>query len=201
MGAAEPPSDRVDRAAPPGVKSKAPAEVSDAYVLGFKVKSIDGQEIDLAQYTGKVVLIVNVASKCGLTPQYEGLQKLYAEKKDRGLVVLGFPANNFMGQEPGTNREIKEFCTSTYAVTFPMFEKISVKGAEQHPLYKKLCAQPKPIGEEPDWNFAKYLVDRRGNVVARFGARTKPGDVEFVKKIDELLGSPSAATGAPASGR
>lgn len=159
-----------------------------AYVLGHKVKDIDGNEVDLARYKGKVVMIVNVASKCGLTKQYEGLQKLYEEKKDAGLVILGFPANNFKEQEPGTDAEIKEFCTGTYGVTFPMMSKISVKGEDAHPLYKQLAAQPEPIGGEPSWNFTKYLVDREGNVAAKFEPRTAPDDPALVKKIDELLG-------------
>jgi glutathione peroxidase len=165
------------------------AEVKQGpYVLGYTVRDIDGNDVDLAKYKGKVVMIVNVASKCGLTKQYEGLQKLYEEKKDAGLVILGFPANNFKEQEPGTDAEIKEFCTGTYGVTFPMMSKISVKGEDAHPLYKQLAAQPEPIGGEPSWNFTKYLVDREGNVVAKFDPRTTPDDPALVKKIDELLG-------------
>lgn len=157
------------------------------YVLGFTVKSIDGTDVDLAKYKGKVLLVVNVASKCGLTPQYEQLEALYKQKKDDGLVILGFPANNFGGQEPGTDAEIKTFCTSKYNVTFPMFAKISVKGADQHPLYKALCGQPAPIGGDPGWNFTKFVVDRQGRVQARFDSRVKPDDKALVAKIDELL--------------
>lgn len=166
-----------------------PAKAEDpAYVLGFKIKDIDGKEQDLAQYKGKVVVIVNVASKCGYTPQYTGLQKLYSEKKDQGLVVLGFPANNFMGQEPGSLSEIKEFCTANYGVTFPMFEKISVKGDDQHPLYKKLGAQPAPIGGDPKWNFTKFVVDRTGKVVFRIDAKNRKDlEPELLTKVDELL--------------
>ncbi|MCC6322934.1 MAG: glutathione peroxidase [Phycisphaerales bacterium] len=156
-------------------------------MLDYTVKRIDGVEQKLGDYKGKVVLIVNVASKCGNTKQYAGLEKLYQEKKDAGLVILGFPANNFGGQEPGTNREISEFCSSKFSVTFPMFEKISVKGDDAHALYKQLAAQPEAVGGEPDWNFAKYLVDRDGNAVAHYKAKTKPDDAELVKKIDELL--------------
>jgi glutathione peroxidase len=176
--------------------SKAPPAKADAadprYVLGFTVKDIDGKETDLSQYKGKVVVIVNVASQCGYTPQYEGLQKLYTDRKDRGLVVLAFPANNFGGQEPGSESEIKEFCSSKFGVSFPMFSKISVKGADQHELYKKLVSQPAPIGGDPKWNFTKFVVDRSGNVVARYDAarenvRTANLEKDLVKKVDELL--------------
>lgn len=201
-----------------------PAAATDAYVLGFKMKDIDGKEVDLAQYKGKVVVIVNVASQCGYTSQYEGLEKLYREKKDKGLVVLGFPANNFGGQEPGTSEDIKAVCSGKYHATFPMFEKIGVvseatakaakeKGKpitggppDQHPLYAKLAAQPAPVGGDPKWNFTKFVVDRSGNVVARFDAKTRPAlEPELLKKVDELLGekAPVAAGGgtpAPSSG-
>jgi len=156
---------------------------ADRYVLNHTMKRIDGTEESLKKYEGQVVLMVNVASKCGNTKQYTGLQKLYTDKKDAGLVILGFPANNFMGQEPGTNKDIAEFCTSKYSVTFPMFEKISVKGDDVHPLYKQLTT----AFQEPDWNFAKYLVDRKGNVVAFYKAGTKPDNKELLAKIDELL--------------
>jgi len=119
---------------------------ADADALAFTMTDIDGNEVDLDIYRGKVVLMVNVASKCGLTPQYEGLEALYQEHKDTGLVVIGFPANNFMGQEPGTDLQIKQFCTGEYDVTFPMFSKISVKGEDKHPLYQKLTGQPEPVG-------------------------------------------------------
>ena len=173
----------------------APAQ-DPSYVLNHKLKTIDGEEKNLADYQGKVVLIVNVASRCGFTTQYEGLQRLYEEKKDDGLVILGFPANNFGGQEPGTGEEIKQFCTREFGVTFPLFEKISVKGEDQHPLYKQLAAQPAPIGGDPKWNFTKFLVDRRGKVVARFDAekslaRTPDLEPALLKKIDELLKQPS----------
>lgn len=164
-----------------------PAAKVDSYVLGFKMNDIDGKEKNLEDFKGSVVLIVNVASKCGYTSQYKGLEKLYQDKKDKGLVILGFPANNFGNQEPGTDADIKKFCTSEYNVTFPMFAKISVKGDDQHPLYKKLAAQPAPIGGDPKWNFTKFLVDRTGNVVARFDTRTAPDDTELIRQIDELL--------------
>lgn len=160
-----------------------------AYVLGHTMRLIDGTEKKLAEYEGKVVLMVNVASKCGLTPQYEALEKLYREHKDDGLVVLGFPANNFGNQEPGTNAEIYEFCTGRYDVTFPMFEKISVKGEDRHPLYTQLAKQPEPIGQEPEWNFAKFLVGRDGRVVARFASRTAPGDEKLIEAVQAELES------------
>ena len=153
-------------------------------VLDYTVNRIDGEPQDLTEYKGEVVLVVNVASKCGMTPQYAGLEALYEQKRGDGLVVLGFPANNFGGQEPGANDEIAEFCSATYGVTFPMFEKISVKGGDAHPLYVRLAAD---TGEGPDWNFTKYLIDRDGTVVARFSPRTGPDDTAFVAKIDELL--------------
>lgn len=184
------------RGEPPASGSPAPGSgapespaAGDAQVLAFTVKDIDGKDVDLAQYKGKVVLIVNVASKCGYTPQYKGLQKLFEEKKESGLVILGFPANEFGGQEPGSDAEIKQFCHDKYSVTFPMFGKISVKGANQHPLYKKLSAQPAPIGGEPRWNFTKFLVDRSGNVVARYDSKVAPEDKALRAKIEELLGA------------
>ena len=170
------------------------APVDPAYVLGFTVKSIDGKDVKLSDYQGKVVMIVNVASKCGLTVQYEALEKLYKAKKDAGLVILGFPANNFMSQEPGTDKEIAEFCTSKYSVTFPMFAKLSVKGPDQAPLYKKITSLPKPLGEEPTWNFTKYLVDRDGKLVARFDPKIKPDDKAVTEKIDDLLKVKATAT-------
>ncbi len=156
-------------------------------VLSFTVDRIDGSPEQLDMYLGKVVLIVNTASKCGLTPQYEELQTLYETYEDLGFVVLGFPANNFAGQEPGTNEEIAQFCDQNYGVTFPMYSKISVKGDDQHPLYKKLTSAPAPIGGEVQWNFQKYLVDRTGHVVQMYGSRTKPSDEAFTAKIEELI--------------
>lgn len=172
----------------PGAKDEPkPADGAATYVLGFKVNRIDGTEEDLSIYKGKVVLIVNVASKCGFTPQYTGLQKLYTDKKDAGLVILGFPSNDFRSQEPGTNKEIAEFCESNFKVTFPMFEKISVKGPTAHPLYKKIASVPSPVGGEPKWNFTKYLVDRSGNLVARYDSAIRPDDKNLLAKVDELL--------------
>jgi len=156
-------------------------------VLDFRMKRITGEDQDLADYKGQVVLIVNVASKCGLTPQYEGLEGLYEQKRDQGFVVLGFPANDFARQEPGSDAEIAEFCRSTYGVRFPMFSKIVVKGEAIHPLYELLTGLPAPIGGEVQWNFQKYLVDRRGQVVAKFEPRVSPEDPALVAKIDALL--------------
>lgn len=161
-----------------------PATASDPlYTLDFTMNRIEGEAEPLADYRGKVVMVVNVASACGLTPQYEGLEALYRAKNPGGLVILGFPANNFGDQEPGSNKEIEEFCTGTYHVTFPMFEKISVLGDDQHPLYQRLSQE----GGPPSWNFTKYLVDRHGRVVARFDPRTRPDDPALIAKIDELL--------------
>lgn len=157
----------------------------------FSMKDIDGSEVKLAQIKGKVVMIVNTASKCGLTPQYDGLQALYDKYKDRGLVVLGFPANNFMGQEPGTEKEIKDFCTLKYNVTFPMFSKISVKGTDQHPFYTFLTNKQSNPGFDGDitWNFEKFLADRSGKIIARFSPRTTPEGPEIVSAIESALGT------------
>lgn len=165
-----------------------PARADDpAYVLGYTMSRIDGESEELRAYAGSVVLIVNTASKCGLTPQYAGLEALYEAKKGQGFVVLGFPANNFGNQEPGTNEEIAAFCAQNYGVSFPMFAKISVKGEDIHPLYARLTGQPAPIGGEIAWNFDKFLVDRSGRVVARFGPRTAPNDAALNEAIDRLL--------------
>lgn len=158
-------------------------------VLDFTVKSIDGKNVPLSRYRGKVLLIVNVASQCGLTPQYAGLQRLYDRYRDRGFVVLAFPANDFNNQEPGSNAEIKEFCSTRYKVTFPLFSKISVKGEEQAPLYRFLTSPETNPGFDGDieWNFAKFLVGRDGRVAARFHPRTEPEDPAVLEKIEELL--------------
>ncbi|MCI0448840.1 MAG: glutathione peroxidase [Chlorobi bacterium] len=149
-----------------------------------KIKSIDGAEVDFSQYKGKKVLIVNVASECGYTPQYEDLQKLYEANKDK-LVILGFPANNFGGQEPGTNEEIKSFCQKNYGVTFPMFEKISVTGDEQHPLYKWLTNSELNgwNSQAPVWNFCKYLIDETGGLVKYYSMKVKPFDEEITSQL------------------
>src|SRR5689334_9183822 len=158
-------------------------------VYDFTMKDIDGKETNLAQYRGKVLLLVNVASRCGYTPQYEGLEKVYLKYKDRGLVILGFPANNFMGQEPGTNEEIKTFCSLKYNVTFPMFSKISVKGDDMHPLYKYLTdKQSDPeFGGDVKWNFNKFLVGRDGKIIGRFEPAIKPESPEVAQAIEKAL--------------
>ena len=159
--------------------------------LDFKVKTIDGKEQNLSDYKGKVVLFVNVASKCGLTPQYKGLEALYEKYKDQGFVILGFPANNFGSQEPGSNEEIKQFCTSKYDVQFPMMSKISVKGDDKHPLYHYLTEKETAgdMAGEVEWNFHKYLVDREGKLIASIPSRTKPDDQKVIEKIENALGA------------
>ena len=159
--------------------------------LDFTVKDIDGKDVDLAKTCkGKVVLMVNVASQCGLTPQYAELEKVYETYKERGLVILGFPANEFGSQEPGTNAEIKEFCTSKYKVSFPMFSKIVVKGEGIHPLYKFLTEKETDAAYagEIKWNFTKFLVGRDGKLAARFEPKTPPSSKEVVAAIEAALG-------------
>ena len=178
-----------------GFMSAVASAQTGPYVLDYSMNSIEGGELDLAQYKGKVVLMVNVASRCGLTPQYGQLEAVYRKYKDDGLVILGFPANNFGAQEPGTNAQIQEFCSENYDVSFPMFEKISVAGDDKHPLYKELAEQPEPLGGDPTWNFTKFIVDRDGNLAARFEPRTKPDAPEVIKQIETLLSvSPRGAS-------
>jgi glutathione peroxidase len=173
----------------------------------FPLRRIDGKDASLADYRGKVLLIVNVASKCGFTPQYEGLEKLFARFDNRGFAVLGFPANDFAAQEPGTNTEIGQFCTSNFGVRFPIFEKITVVGPAKHPLYASLIkAQPKPTTKTDDlrqhliefgvtpnpepevlWNFEKFLVDRTGIPVARFAPDVEPEDAKVIERIEAEL--------------
>lgn len=163
--------------------------VNAASVYDFTMKDIDGNDVKLDAYKGKVVMIVNTASRCGYTPQYEGLQAIYEKYKDRGFVVLGFPANNFMGQEPGTEKEIKEFCTLKYNVTFPMFSKISVTGTDQHPLYGYLtnkATNPEFPGDI-SWNFNKFLIGKAGKIVGRFGSNDKPEDEAVIAAIESQL--------------
>lgn len=175
-------------------------------VYHIPVQDIQGQAVDLEQYHGQVLLIVNVASKCGLTPQYEGLEALYQAKKDQGLTILGFPANNFLEQEPGTNEEIQQFCSLNFDVKFPLFAKISVAGEDKHPLYQTLIqAQPERIGEGPWWkdlveygltpneppevlwNFEKFLVSKTGDVVARFAPDITVDDPRLIDAINQEL--------------
>ncbi|WP_104513579.1 glutathione peroxidase [Acinetobacter indicus] len=177
-----------------------------ASVYDIPVVTIQGEETTLNQYQGKVLLIVNVASKCGLTPQYEGLQKLYQQKKEQGLEILGFPANDFLAQEPGSNEEIQQFCSLNYQVDFPLFAKISVVGEDKHPLYTRLTqAIPERIGEGPWWkdlvdygltpneppevlwNFEKFLINKEGEVVARFAPDIQADDPRIVDAINAEL--------------
>jgi len=157
--------------------------------LNFKMKSLDGKEVDLSQYQGKVVMVVNVASKCGLTPQYKQLQALYEKYEKDGLVILGFPCNQFLHQEPGTAKEIQKFCSVNYGVSFPLFAKIEVNGDGACPLYKHLTAlETKPTGAgKISWNFEKFVIGRNGEVVARFSPRTTPDAPEVVKVIQAEL--------------
>ncbi len=161
----------------------------------FTMKDIDGKPLPLRQFAGKVVLVVNVASKCGFTPQYKGLEELYQRYADRGFVVLGFPANNFFFQEPGTDAEIKQFCSLKYNVTFPMFSKISVKGKGMAPLYQWLTAQ-KTGPEGPgniSWNFNKFLINRNGQAVYRFGSKTEPLADLLIQDIEKLISEKASA--------
>ena len=153
------------------------------------MRDIAGSEVPLRKFEGRVLLVVNVASKCGLTPQYNGLQELYDRYKDRGLEILGFPTNDFMWQEPGTDSEIQQFCTTKYSVTFPLFSKISVKGKGIHPLYEFLT-RPETNPEfhgKIGWNFAKFLLDRKGNVIARFEPKTEPLAPEVTEAVEHAL--------------
>jgi len=163
--------------------------MTEKSVLEFTLKNIKGQDVKLSDYTGKVLLLVNVASKCGYTPQYEGLESIYRKYKDQGFVIMGFPANNFLGQEPGTDEEIMTFCTTRYNVTFPMFSKISVKGDKIHPLYRFLTSKETnpEFGGGISWNFNKFLVDRNGKIVNRFGTRDKPESEKVVQAIENAL--------------
>ena len=156
----------------------------------FSAKTIDGKDQSLRDYAGKVALVVNVASQCGLTPQYGGLEELYGNFKDRGLVVLGFPCNQFGGQEPGTEGEIKTFCETKFGVTFPLFGKVDVNGPNRHPLYAFLTGEPTTPDGPGDilWNFAKFLIDRQGKVVARFGPATAPVSEEVLGALEKQLG-------------
>lgn len=155
----------------------------------FEMKAIDGKPAPLSVYQGKVTLFVNVASRCGYTPQYEGLEELYRKYKGKGLVVLGIPANNFGGQEPGTNEEIAQFCKRTYDVSFPMFAKVSVKGQDQADLYRYLTSKDANPGTAGDirWNFTKFLVGKDGKVLARFESGVSPTSAELVKAIEDAL--------------
>jgi glutathione peroxidase len=157
--------------------------------LDFSVKDIHGKDVKLSEYKGKVVMIVNVASKCGFTPQYEALEAVYKKYADKGLVIIGFPANDFGHQEPGTNEEIETFCKSKYSVTFPMMSKIAVLGDEKAPLYKFLTEKETSgdFAGEIGWNFNKFIVDRNGNVIARYNSKAKPDDATITDEIEKAL--------------
>lgn len=171
-----------------GDKAKADKEVAKA--LQFEMKKLDGEKVKLAEYEDKVVMIVNVASECGLTPQYKQLQNLHEKYGEKGLAILGFPCNQFGAQEPGSSKEIQTFCAKNYGVKFDMFEKVDVNGDDACDLYKyltKLDLKPQKKGNV-SWNFEKFLLDREGNVIARFPPRTKPDDKTIVSMIEKALG-------------
>ncbi|MFN1835567.1 glutathione peroxidase [Balneola sp. MJW-20] len=160
----------------------------DTSFYEFKVKNIDDEEVALEEYKGKVILIVNTASQCGYTPQYEGLQAIYEKYQDQGLVIMGFPANNFNGQEPGSNEEIKQFCTLNYSVKFPMFSKVSVKGEDQAELFTYLTSQEnQDFTGEIKWNFEKFLISRNGNLKRRFRSSVTPESEEITSAIEAEL--------------
>lgn len=161
---------------------------ADTSIYDFELNSLSGDEISLSEFEGNVLLIVNTASECGYTPQYKELQELYETYNDEGFYVLGFPANNFGGQEPGSDEEIAQFCELNYGVTFPMFSKISVKGEDQHPLYNYLTQADNPdFTGEIGWNFEKFLIDRNGNIVRRFKSNVTPTGDELTDSLKELL--------------
>ena len=169
-----------------GLVSFATAGLAGA-LAEIPLKDINGKDTTLKAYQGKVLLVVNVASKCGLTPQYEALEKLYEKYHDKGLEILGFPCNDFAGQEPGTNEQIKQFCSSTYHVTFPMFDKLHVKGPEQHPLYEALTGKDAKFPGDVKWNFGKFLISRDGTVFKRFEPKVTPDSAEVVSAIETAL--------------
>jgi len=164
-----------------------PALLHAGSIYDIPVKDIDGKDTTLAAYKGKVVLIVNVASHCGYTPQYKNLEAVYKKYKDQGFVVLGFPCNQFGGQEPGTNDEIKQFCTSKYDVTFPLFDKIDVNGANRHPLYVALAGETSPFPGNIKWNFTKFLIGRDGKILNRFDSKVTPDSPEATAAIEAAL--------------
>ena len=164
--------------------------VNQKSIYDFTMKTIDGKERSLADYKGDVLLVVNVASFCGFTPQYKDLEQVYEKYKGKGFRILAFPANNFGKQEPGSDSEIKTFCESKYNVTFDMFSKISVKGDDQHPLYQYIT-KDSPFPGDIKWNFQKYLVDKKGNIVAMYPSRVKPTDQTVIDKIESLLNQSS----------
>ena len=156
-------------------------------IFNIPLRDIEGKASSLEPYEGKVLLIVNVASKCGYTPQYAGLEALYKKYKDKGFLVLGFPCNQFGGQEPGTSEQIKQFCSSKYQVTFPLFDKIEVNGPNRHPLYALLAGQDSPFPGDIRWNFSKFLIGRNGKILRRFEPKVKPDSAELVQAIETAL--------------
>jgi glutathione peroxidase len=164
------------------------AQAADS-LFDIPLKDIDGKPTTLKAYEGKVLLIVNVASKCGYTPQYAALEALYAKYKGKGLFVLGFPCNQFGGQEPGTNEEIKQFCSSKYQVTFPLFDKIEVNGPKRNPLYVALAVEGSSFPGDIKWNFNKFLIGRDGKIVKRFESKVKPDSAELVQAVEAALAS------------
>ena len=175
-----------DDSIPSATTEKEESKMSASTFFSLNALDIEGNDVNLGKYKNKVVMFVNTASQCGFTPQYKGLQAIYDKYKDRGFVILGFPANNFGGQEPGSNEEIKTFCTMRYKVTFPMFAKISVKGDDQHPLYKHLTSHEK-FGGDVSWNFNKFLANHKGELINRFDSRVKPESETIATAIEEAL--------------
>ena len=167
------------------------ATTSGSSIHDIELKTINGEPARLSDYEGQVVLAVNVASKCGLTPQYAGLQRLYETYRDRGFTILGFPCNQFFGQEPGSEEQIQEFCSLNYGVSFPLFQKLDVKGSHQHALYKVLSESPDDSGKAGNvaWNFEKFLVGRDGRVVRRFRHKTVPEAPVIVEAVEQLIGA------------
>lgn len=165
----------------------AQAEPNAPGLAAIPLKDIDGKDTSLKAYSGKVLLVVNVASRCGYTRQYTGLQALQDKFSSKGFTVLGFPSNDFGGQEPGTEAEIKEFCSSTYSVKFPLFQKIKVKGAEKHPLYAALTGKESPVPGEVKWNFSKFLIGKDGTILKRWDSDTEPEDAELIAAVETAL--------------
>jgi glutathione peroxidase len=158
-----------------------------APIYDIKVKDIDGKNVSLSDYKGKVLLIVNVASKCGFTPQYKALEATYKKYQDKGFVILGFPCNQFGAQEPGTDDEIKQFCTSKYFITFPLFDKIEVNGAGRHPLYQILAGKDSPFPGDIRWNFTKFVIGKDGQILNRFDSKVTPDSPEVISSIESAL--------------
>ena len=161
--------------------------MAETKLQDISLKDIEGKSTSLKKYDGKVLLVVNVASQCGLTPQYKALEAIQQKYKDKGFTVLGFPCNDFGSQEPGTNEEIKQFCSSKYSVTFPMFDKLHVKGPEQHPLYTALSGKDSPFPGDVKWNFGKFLIGRDGRIIKRFEPKVTPDSPEVTQAIEAAI--------------